>query len=150
MHSVAGSLVYKLIDVMFDFFIHVEHLPSHDDVIKWKHLPHYWPFVRGIHQSPVNSLHKGQWRGNSMFSLIWEWKNGLVNNCESGDLRRPSWRYCNACIVGFIGYSKHHVSNLEFSFQVHLATSINNRTRAVVPFRYSKTSELFIFDNIIN
>ena len=24
---------------------------SHDDVIKWKHFPHYWPFVRGIHRS---------------------------------------------------------------------------------------------------
>ena len=23
----------------------------HDDVIKWKHLPRYWPFVRGIHRS---------------------------------------------------------------------------------------------------
>ena len=23
----------------------------HDDVIKWKHFPHYWPFVRGIHRS---------------------------------------------------------------------------------------------------
>ena len=21
----------------------------HGDVIKWKHFPHYWPFVRGIH-----------------------------------------------------------------------------------------------------
>ena len=26
-----------------------------DDVIKWKHLLPYWPFVRGIHRSPVNS-----------------------------------------------------------------------------------------------
>ena len=34
-----------------------------DDVIKWKHFPRYWPFVRGIHRSPVNSQHKGQWRG---------------------------------------------------------------------------------------
>ena len=42
----------------------------HDDVIKWKHFPHYWPFVRGIHRSPVNSLHKGQWREALMFSLI--------------------------------------------------------------------------------
>ena len=25
----------------------------HDDVIKWKHFPRYWPFVRGIHRSPV-------------------------------------------------------------------------------------------------
>ena len=29
----------------------------HDDVIKWKHFPRYWPFVRGIHRSPMNSLH---------------------------------------------------------------------------------------------
>ena len=24
---------------------------KHDDVIKWKHFPRYWPFVRGIHRS---------------------------------------------------------------------------------------------------
>ena len=40
---------------------------SHGDVIKWKHLPRYWPFVRGIHRSPVNSPHKVQWRGALMF-----------------------------------------------------------------------------------
>ena len=33
---------------------------QHDDVIKWKHFPRYWPFVRGIHRLPVNSPHKGQ------------------------------------------------------------------------------------------
>ena len=32
---------------------------SHDDVIKWKHFPHNWSFVRGIHRGPVNSPHKG-------------------------------------------------------------------------------------------
>ena len=32
----------------------------HDDVIKWKHIPRYWPFVRGIHRSRLNSSHKGQ------------------------------------------------------------------------------------------
>ena len=31
------------------------YLGGHDDVIKWKHFPHYWPFVRWIHWSPVNS-----------------------------------------------------------------------------------------------
>ena len=36
---------------------------SHDDVIKWKHFPRYWPFVRGIHRSSVHSPRKGQWRG---------------------------------------------------------------------------------------
>ena len=45
-------------------------LHEHDDVIKWKHFPRYWPFMRGIHRSPVNSPHKGQWRGAFTFSLI--------------------------------------------------------------------------------
>ena len=31
----------------------------HEDVVPWKCLPHYWPFVRGIHRSPVDSPHKG-------------------------------------------------------------------------------------------
>ena len=54
----------------------------------WKHLPRYWPFVRGIHRSPVNFPHKGQWRGALMFSLICTWINGWVKNAEAGDLRR--------------------------------------------------------------
>ena len=61
---------------------------THDDVIKWKHFPRYWPFVRGIHRSPVNSPHKGQWRGALMFSLIYARINDWVNNGEAGDLRR--------------------------------------------------------------
>ena len=60
----------------------------HDDVIKWKHFPLYWPFVWGIHQSPVNSHHIGQWRGTLMFPLICAWTTGWVNNRDAGDLRR--------------------------------------------------------------
>ena len=66
---------------------------SHDDVIKWKHFPRNWPFVRGIHRSPVNSQHKGQWRGALMFSLICVWINDWVNNREAGDLRRYRAHY---------------------------------------------------------
>ena len=29
----------------------------HDDVIKWKHFPHYWSFVRGTQLSLVNSVY---------------------------------------------------------------------------------------------
>ena len=61
---------------------------THDDIIKWQHFPHYWPFLRGIHRSPVNSPHKGQWRGALKFSLICVWINGWVNNGDAGDLRR--------------------------------------------------------------
>ena len=51
------------------------------------HFPRYWPFVRGIHRSPVNSPHKGQWCGSLMFSLTYVWINGWVNSGEAGDLR---------------------------------------------------------------
>ena len=61
---------------------------NHDDVIKWKYFPRYWPFVREIHRSPVNFPHKGQWRGALMFTLICARMNGWVNNREAGDLRR--------------------------------------------------------------
>ena len=60
---------------------------KHDDVIKWKHFPRYWPFVRGIRRPPVNYPHKGQWRRALMFSLICAWINSWVNNGEAGDLR---------------------------------------------------------------
>ena len=42
----------------------------------------------GIHWWPVNSPHKGQWRGALMCSLICIWISGWVNNREARDLRR--------------------------------------------------------------
>ena len=36
---------------------------DHDDVIKWKHFPRYWTFVRGINRWPLDSPIKGQWCG---------------------------------------------------------------------------------------
>ena len=65
----------------------------HDDVIQWNHFPRYWPFVRGIHRSPVNSPHKGQWRGALMFSLICARINCWVNTGEAGDVRRHRAHY---------------------------------------------------------
>ena len=65
----------------------------YDDVIKWKLFQRYWPFVRGIHRSPVNSPHKGQWRGALTFSFICCRINGWVNNRWAGDLRRRRAHY---------------------------------------------------------
>ena len=66
----------------------------HDDVIKWKHFPRYWAFGWGIHRSPVNSPHKGQWRGALMFPLIcalskqsWGWWFETLSG--------PLWCHCN-------------------------------------------------------
>ena len=86
----------------------------HDDVIKWKHFSRYWPFVPGIHRSPLNSPHKGQWSGALMFSLIcasnkrlskqsrgWWFETpscSLWRNCYViGDLRAPKCKHINLC-----------------------------------------------------
>ena len=42
---------------------------------------------------PVNSPHKGQWRGALMFSLICPRINDWINNREAGDLRRYRGHY---------------------------------------------------------
>ena len=65
----------------------------HDDVIKWKNFPRYWPFVQGIRRSPVNFSHKDQWREALMLSLICVWMSGWVKNGEAGDLRRHCTHY---------------------------------------------------------
>ena len=79
----------------------------HDYVIKWKHFPRYWPFVRGIHRSPVNSPHKGQWRGASMFSLICAWIKGWVNHHEAGGVRRHRAHYYVTVMLPRIFRSPH-------------------------------------------
>ena len=72
---------------------------EHDDVIKWKHFPRYWPFVCGIHRPPMNFPDKGQWRRTLMFSLICACINRLVNNHGTGDLRRHLAHY-DATLMG--------------------------------------------------
>ena len=84
------------IDQSHNHTVHLSHIPQcimqnrvvhHDDVVKWKHFPRYWPFMRGIHRPPMNSPHKGQWRGALLFSLICAWTNGWGNHRNAGDLR---------------------------------------------------------------
>ena len=92
-----GDLIQFLIQIVLPVW-HYGHHPPHDDVIKWKHFPRYWPFVRGPHRSPVNSPHKGHWRGALMFSLICAWFNGWVNNREAGDLRHHR-AHCDVTVM---------------------------------------------------
>ena len=80
---------------------------DHDDVIKWKHFTRYWPFARGIHRSPMNSPHKGQWRGAFMFPLICIGIfYGWINNREAGDLRR-NCAHCDVSVMWKIYYHCH-------------------------------------------
>ena len=73
----------------------------HDDVIKWKHVPRHWLFLRGIHRwlrgihrSSVDSPHTNQWRGALMFSL----NKRLSKQSRRRWFETPSrslWRHCN-------------------------------------------------------
>ena len=66
----------------------------HDDVIKWKHFPRYWPLCgeftdrRWIPHTKASDAELW-W----CFSLICTWINRWVNNREAGDLRRHRAHY---------------------------------------------------------
>ena len=50
----------------------------------------------GNQRSPVDSSHKGQWRGAWMFSLICAWTNGWARRRWFETPSRSLWRYRNA------------------------------------------------------
>ena len=63
----------------------------------WKYFPRYWPFVRGIHRSPVNSPHKGQRRGALMFFFYLLLNKRLSKQSRGWWFETPScplWRHC--------------------------------------------------------
>ena len=85
---------------------------THDDVIKWKHIPRYWPFVRGIHRSPVHSRTKAS-DAELWYFFICAWINGWVNNGEAGDLRHHRAHYdvtvmlCQNMMISLHGHAFH-------------------------------------------
>ena len=72
---------------------------KYDDVIKWKHFPRYWPFVWGIHRSPVNSLHNRP--VTRSFDIFFDLRlNKRLSKQSWGwwfeTLPCPFWCHCNA------------------------------------------------------
>ena len=100
----------------------------HDDVIKWQHFLHYWPFVREIHRSPVNSHHKGLWLGALMLSLIYAWTNGWANNREAGDLRRHRAHFdVTVMLLFYLVYIPHQLAGRHDEFVRALHTYMTIR-----------------------
>ena len=70
---------------------------THNDVIEWKHFPRYWPFVRGIQRSRVNSPHKAS------DAELWCFLYICLNKLSSKQLwvwlfespSRSLWRHCH-------------------------------------------------------
>ena len=87
-------------------------LGIHDDVMKWKHFPRYWPFVQGIHRSQVKSPHKGQWRRALMFSLICIWINVWVNNSPHKGQRRGALMFSLICVWINVWVNNHEAGDL--------------------------------------
>ena len=89
-----GIFFYQSIPQIIDFFMCICQPQNtiyrfcHKDVIKWKHLPRYWPYVRGIHRSQVNSYTKASDAELWCFLFICAWTNVWVYNRNAGDLRR--------------------------------------------------------------
>ena len=110
-------------------------LNNHDDVFKWKHFPRYWPLVRWIHQSLVNSPHKGQWHRSLMFSLICAWTNAWVNNWDSID-----WR-CHCTHYDIIVMT---IFNEKSTLPFIIYTQRNKYTHIFInPFKFSSLTEFF-------
>ena len=72
---------------------------GHDEVIKCKHFPRYWPFVQGSHRwIPLKKISDAElW----CFSLICALVNGWVNNHETGDLTRHRAHY-DVIVMGLV------------------------------------------------
>ena len=81
---------------------------EHDDVIKWKHFVRYWPFVREIHRSPVNSPHNDRWIPHTkasdaeLWCFLWSADLRLNKRLSKHSWgwwfetpSRPLWRQCN-------------------------------------------------------
>ena len=75
--------------------------------------------VRGIRRSPVNSPHKGQWRGALIFSLICVWINGWVNNRKAGDMSGYRAHYdVSVMVFQKTDYSVFSYAELQFYLEI--------------------------------
>ena len=60
---------------------------AHDDVIKWKHFPRYWPFLREFPSHRWIPLKRAR-DSELWWFLSVPWINDWVNNCDAGNMRR--------------------------------------------------------------
>ena len=113
-------------------------IASRDGVIKSKNFPLYWPFVRGIHRSPGNSPHKGQWRGTLMFFLSAPDKNKqLSKQSRRWWFETPScsfWRHSNTFTTNafwctrinkmpnMTGGISYRMNSIAYRFRLHVTT----------------------------
>ena len=104
----------------------------HDDVIKWKLFPRYWPFVREIHRSTVNSpkASDAELCQGVFFDL--HLNKRLKKPSRRREFETPSrllWRHCNVIIYSkiYILYKRRSVFNFSCSRSAVLSFTIDSR-----------------------
>ena len=93
----------------------------HDDVIKWKHFPRHWPFVRGIHRWPVDSLRK------TSDAELWCFLSSApeqtfeqtIETTAIWDPLHPLWRHCKALVVCLTWLCYHILSPVTYISREH-------------------------------
>ena len=146
----------------------------HEGIIKWKHFPRYWPFVHGIHRSPVNSPHKGQWRGALMRRHRAHYDVIVMNDFDSDEASENKfmrfmitafrWGICliltvnyqnicmyNWCFPGFIqNYTDVFNDHCRKLFKIHINNSFDLTAAHMMIFnRFSRRGIRNLHENII-
>ena len=101
---------------------------SYDDVIKWKHFPSYWPFVRGIHRSGEIPAQRPVTRSFDVFfdlRLIKRLSKQLKHRWFETPLR-SLWCHCNEntvylCILAVVWLLAVH----SFVTTIHLTVLVS-------------------------
>ena len=71
---------------------------EHDDVMVRKRFPSYWPFVRGIHRSPVNSPHN--WSVTQSSDVLFAVSPDKLQNKQSScQWFETPWRSCDITVL---------------------------------------------------
>ena len=109
----------------------------HDDVIKWKHFPRYWSFVRGIHRWPVNSpSQRPVTRSFDVFCDLCLNKR-LSKHSWGRWFETPShplWRHCN--VIGYTMIDEVYIDHHSLSRSIIFVTkwAVTSVTVCVIEF----------------
>ena len=106
--------------------------------------PRYWSFVTGIHRSPVDSPHKGQWRGALRVFFICTRINGWANTWDAGDLRHHR-AHSDVIVIPWdhLQHSKTKMNSLMLLFVVILKPAVIHQ----IHWDFT-TDDISKFDNI--
>ena len=90
----------------------------------YQRYPHYWPFVVGIHRSPVVSLRKGLMMQSLMCALMSVGANSWTNSRVVSDFKTP-WRGFNVPVISWLS----RMSVLYTCWMAHSIVLIGTQTK---------------------